>query len=254
MPMATAVQTFVNRKVLPLWALGDAREEPINLGPGLTLAAGTLLGEITSASTNDVQTATVNGGPTGGTFTLTGTLPSTGGTVTTAAIAYNAAATAVQAALVALFGAGNVTATGAGGGPYTITFLGAYAGQPVPVLAMGTNALTGGTTPNVTVAHTTTGRSKNTYAAYNDANANGTQAAKSILPYAVATDASGRVTYGGATGGNYLNAATEPHATAYFSGYFRTTDLVGLDAAAVADLGRLVSGTVADGVLCVYGA
>ena len=58
------------------------------------------------------------GTPSAGTFTLTW------GGETTAAIAYNAANSAVKAALVALddgYGAGAWTVTGSAGGPYTIT-------------------------------------------------------------------------------------------------------------------------------------
>lgn len=61
---------------------------------------------------------TISGSPTGGTFTLT-----VEGQTTTG-IAYNATASAVQAALVALstVGAGNATVTGVAGGPYTVQF------------------------------------------------------------------------------------------------------------------------------------
>lgn len=64
------------------------------------------------------QLVTITGSPTGGTFTL-----SVGG-VPTSGIAYNAAASAVQSALVALstVGAGKATVTGSAGGPYTVAF------------------------------------------------------------------------------------------------------------------------------------
>lgn len=75
--------------------------------------------------------------PTGGTFTLAFTDPNTGATDTTAAIAANATAAAVQTELEALttIGAGNVAVTGPAGGPYTVDFgVGAYAGVVVPLL------------------------------------------------------------------------------------------------------------------------
>jgi len=109
-----------------------------------------------NASVNDVQTVTLTGSPTGGTYTLT-----FGGN-TTAAIAYNAPATgtnSVQAALGALSsinGTGNVTVTGSAGGPYTITFVSALANAPQSLL-VATSSLTGGTTPTVSISHTTTG-------------------------------------------------------------------------------------------------
>jgi hypothetical protein len=98
----------------------------------------------------DVQTVTVSGAPTGGTFTLTFNGQ------TTAGIAFNANAAAVQAALVALstIGAGGVTVTGTG--PYVVTFAGTKAPGFQNPLTASAAGLTGGT-PAVTVAHTTLG-------------------------------------------------------------------------------------------------
>ena len=78
---------------------------------------------------NAQQTVTVTA--TGGHFTLSL------GAETTANIAYNAAATDVQAALAALVavGADNVAVTGDAGGPWTVEFKGALAGQPVAAMA-----------------------------------------------------------------------------------------------------------------------
>lgn len=78
-----------------------------------------LIGDVTNLlGTDEVQTVTLNSS-TGGTFTL-----GYGGQ-TTANIAYNASAATVQTALEGLssIGAGNVSVSGANGGPYTITFL-----------------------------------------------------------------------------------------------------------------------------------
>jgi hypothetical protein len=101
----------------------------------------------------EVQTVTVTGAPTGGTFTLTYEGGTTGG------IAYNATAAAVQAALEALSGVdpGDITVTGNDGGPYTLTF-GGGGGNVAQLTASGAS-LTGGTTPSVTVATTTQGAS-----------------------------------------------------------------------------------------------
>lgn len=105
------------------------------------------------STTNEVQTATVTGTPTGGTFAL-----GYRGAVT-AALAFNAAAATVQAALEALrtIGVGNVTATGSAGGPYTITFIGALAGVNAIMLVLKNNLLTGGASPSVTIVQTTAG-------------------------------------------------------------------------------------------------
>lgn len=116
-----------------------------------------------SSSTNEVQTATVGGTPTGGTFKL-----SYRGAVT-AAIAYNAAAATVQAALEALrtIGTGNVTVSGSAGGPYTITFVGALAGVNAILIQRADNSLTGGTSPDVTIVQTTAGAGYATGAIFN---------------------------------------------------------------------------------------
>ena len=92
-----------------------------------------------------VQVVTETGSPTGGTFTLTGN-----GTVT-GTIAQAATAATVQTAVRTLGGNfSNATVSGSAGGPWTVTLNQGAAG-PSP-LALGTNSLTGGTSPSVTVA------------------------------------------------------------------------------------------------------
>jgi hypothetical protein len=123
--------------------------------------SGLPLGKITATGkygpyagqTNEVQTATVTGGPTGGTFTLTWSGQ------TTAPIAYNATAAAVEAALEALsnLSPADVTVTGANGGPFTVTFGGAQTGTDVAAMTASGAGLTGGTTPGVTIATATAG-------------------------------------------------------------------------------------------------
>jgi len=98
--------------------------------------------------TAEVQTVTITGGPTGGTFTLTYSGQ------TTATIPFNAVgATTVQTALNNLSNLDGVTVTGAAGGPYTVTFP-VNMGNPAQMTASGAG-LTGGTTPSVGVATTT---------------------------------------------------------------------------------------------------
>lgn len=104
---------------------------------------------------NEVQTVTITGGPAGGTFTLTYAGQ------TTAGIAYNANAAAVQSALEALsnIAPGDVTV---GGGalpttPVTVTFTGTLAATNVAEMTASGASLTGGTTPAVAVTTTTPG-------------------------------------------------------------------------------------------------
>lgn len=107
-----------------------------------------------AAGNNDVQTVTITGAPTGGTFTLTF------GGQTTSPIPYNATASQVAAALQALssIGAGNVSVTG-GPGPsagWVVTFIGALANAPQSAMTH-TDSFSGGSSPASAVAHTTTG-------------------------------------------------------------------------------------------------
>lgn len=104
---------------------------------------------------DEVQTVTVTGTPTGGTYTLTFSGQ------TTAGIVYNATSSQVQSALEALsnIAPGDVVCAG---GPHpgtavTVTFGGAYDGADVPQMTASAASLTGGTTPAVAVTTTTPG-------------------------------------------------------------------------------------------------
>lgn len=117
---------------------GEVRIDPAGVG--------------TPAGTTEVQLVTITGTPTGGTFTLTFDGE------TTAPIAYNATAAAVEAALLALpsFRTGDVVVTGSAGGPYTLTFGGDFAGTDVTVLTAA-GAFTGGSSPAIAVTTPTPG-------------------------------------------------------------------------------------------------
>lgn len=108
---------------------------------------------ITTAAINDVQTVSVTGAPTGGTFTLSFSGQTTSG------IAFNAIGSVVQTAFLALssVGAGNATVTGGAGGPYVVTFIGTLAGGARAGITASGASLTGGTSPGVSIVHTTTG-------------------------------------------------------------------------------------------------
>jgi hypothetical protein len=106
----------------------------------------------TGAGANEVQTITITGAPTGGTFSLTFNGQ------TTPALAYNAATSAVQTALQALstVGAGNATVTGTAGSSYVVTFVSGLANTNVPaIVPVGT--FTGGTSPAIATVTTTGG-------------------------------------------------------------------------------------------------
>jgi hypothetical protein len=108
---------------------------------------------VAGASVNEVQTIATTGTPTGGTFQLAFQ------GIPTGPIAWNATAAVVRAALNSVIGAQNIVS--ATGGPLptgvVITFGGWYAGLNVAMITLFSNALTGGTTPTVTIAETTPG-------------------------------------------------------------------------------------------------
>lgn len=127
---------FQRRGVMPVWHLD---------------------GQIGGVS--EVQTVTVTGTPTGGSYTLTFDGETTG------AIAYNATAATVKAALEALpnIPVGSLTAAG---GPHpgtavTIAFGGRFELTDVPEMT-ATGSFTGGSTPAVAVTTTTTMSSTST--------------------------------------------------------------------------------------------
>lgn len=100
-------------------------------------------------STNEVQSLTISGTPTGGTYRLQlVSCPS-------ATIAYNAAASAVQTALLGMpcFTTGDVTVSGSAlpGNSQRIAFAGRYLTAPAPALS-ATSALTGGTSPAISLS------------------------------------------------------------------------------------------------------
>ncbi|WP_067671827.1 major capsid protein [Nocardia miyunensis] len=108
--------------------------------------------QITVASmTNEVQTITISGSPTGGTWTATFKGD------TTYPIAYNATPAKVATELAGLktIGMGNVAVSGSAGA-WAVTFQGLLGATNVPAMTV-TGSLSGGTTPSIAVAQTTAG-------------------------------------------------------------------------------------------------
>lgn len=247
MPMAQVIQRTEKTELIPLFPGCYAPERPVNLAPSTTFAAGTVLG-IAGVAANEVQLLTTTGTPTGGSQTWRFYDPISGDT-SDFTVAYNAAVADTQAAIRAAIGNADVTVSGSGAQPgnaHTFTFSGRYASLPIALMTLVTNALTGGTSSAGAVTRTTLGRTANTYAAYVGGGA--TDPAKCLLRHACVTDAAGYVSYGATawSGGDVLQPATP----AFFGGVFLTTDLTGLDAGAIVDLGgKLESGTAASGVL-----
>ncbi len=151
--------------------------------------SGIALGKITAtglygpyaSQTNEVQSVTITGTPTGGTFTLTWSGQ------TTAAIPYNATAAQVLAALQALsnIGDNDVSVTG-GPGPgsaFAVTFKGVLGGTDVAAMTASGAGLTGGSSPNVTIGTTTAGGA-------NPAANDGTETFAGLLAFSIKAPAS----------------------------------------------------------------
>lgn len=106
--------------------------------------------------TNELQTLTLGGSPTGGAFTLAFAGPDPDPVFAeTGAIPYNATAAQLESALQALasIGSGNVSVSGPAGGPWTIEFAGTrYSDTNVPRLAVNPAGLTPSGTGTVTTA------------------------------------------------------------------------------------------------------
>lgn len=107
--------------------------------------------------TTQVETLEVTGSPTGGTYTLVFE------GYTTAALAYNADATAIQTALRAIPTIGSAGIGVTGTNPFVATFAAARARTALGRITLGTNALTGGTSPSVSITLTTPGVTANPY-------------------------------------------------------------------------------------------
>ena len=138
------------------WDAGTKRHLGLEfLGPADGIEAGA----------NEVQTITVSGTPTGGTFIISvlGQAVTLNFDDTSAEVQ-----TAINAALAVLGTGHTVGVAGAGfpGAAATVTFSGAQvSGRDIPTMSLTTNSLTGGTAPDVAFATTTPGRSGREYVA-----------------------------------------------------------------------------------------
>jgi hypothetical protein len=125
----------------------------VTIAPNMTNATITVT-PLTGGDVNEVQQIVLPA-PTGGTYTLSINSD------TTAALAYNAGASAVAAALESLpeVGLGRVTVTGSGtaASPFVVTFVGALGGANLPQITGDGAQLTGGTSNTITTSVTTAG-------------------------------------------------------------------------------------------------
>ncbi len=239
------VNTYSCTKLQPAISDVPAPTLSVRLPRSKTFAAGTVMGMYSAAAASEVQSLAITGTPTGGTFTLTYDGK------TTSALPYNATPAQVQAALEALsnIGTGNVLCAGGPlpGTAISITFRQDLAQQNVPAITT-TDSLTGGTTPASAITTSTAGSGgPGMWDAYDDGASNGLQVARGILVNGVTTDAFGRVILGDTNPGENNNQNFT--AEVYVGGFFNTALLTGLDANGISDMGRLVYGTAAAGII-----
>lgn len=166
------------------WTTITAAAADITLDDGVEVDSGqkyVRYGQVLCViGTAEVQTLTFTGGPTAGAATIT--LPASGdeSAQTAAAVAYNATAAEVAAALNALtrLAANGVSVARAGAGSagdpyvYTITFNRRLGNQPQ---LTSTHTFTGGTTPTTTHATSTAGAGTGLYGPYDTAATDGRQ-------------------------------------------------------------------------------
>ncbi len=215
---------------------GESRLDAVVLAPG-NYAKGQVLGQVAGTGTAVDQAYTFAAtSPTAGTWRI---VYSGVTDEITASLAYNANAAAVQAALEALpsIGTGNVTVTGGPlGSTLTVTFGADLAGKPIVLTAISSVTNVTPTLLVITVTETGAGKPAGGYWAKYDDSAIGV--AKGLLKYPCYVNALGKISVGPSEAG-YTKFAVP----AYFTGVFQTKNMTGIDANAVADLGKLLSGT-----------
>lgn len=238
---AAATTIYTGDGLEPCWAPEEAILDAVQLVPG-TYSAGQVIGQYTAiTAANDVQTLTVTGTPTGGSLII-----GFNGDVS-APVLFNSTLVQFQAILDAMpqIGAGGSVATGGPlpGTPFAVTFSGtALAGRLMPNFTIISNGLTGGASPAGAWVHTTPGTTLGgAWASYNDALSDGTNIAKAVLKFAGVVNTFGSHAFGGGEWGSKTKSAP-----AFFKGYFKTAELVGVDANGCADLGRIVRGNTSN--------
>lgn len=246
-----SIRLHTQRKLQALYDYHGAYEMRVNLAPNKRYEMGRVLAQYNTAA-NDVQTLSITGTPTSG-FVRVRVYHPVSGASSTIDVPYNASAATVAGLVNGKLGAGAVVGTGGAlpGTPVVLTGGGSFVNMPFILFQVEALSFGGGTNPSATIVKTTNGRTAGTFDYYSDAGSGGLEIAKAINGYEVATNSGGWVTYGPVAIEGY-QGEVYPSVPAYFSGIFATEELVGLDANAVNDLGRIWRGSLAKGELRVY--
>lgn len=234
--MLTAVRRYTGQGLKPFMVPELAKPDAVRLHPGSYLQ-GQCLGQFSGwTAQNEVQTLTVTGTPTAGSFYLNFNGDIIG------PVPYNATFGQIQTLINAapqMGLAGTTPQVVVTGGPLpgtaiVFTFSGSLvAGLNQPLITVQNAALTGGAAPAAAVVKTTTGQmAGGGFGKYVDANTDGTGVFKCILMMNTVVNTYGEIRGGGGQWGE--KSYTAP---VWIAGYFRPVDLVGFDAAALADVG-----------------
>lgn len=118
-------------------------------------APGDTAGPVAVTPTSEVQTITISGTPTGGTF------PVVWQGIALTPPAYNVATAALQTAMntawASLLHGGTIAVSGSAGSSYVVTFPAVLGNVPTISVAGASSTLTGGSSPNAAVVETTPG-------------------------------------------------------------------------------------------------
>lgn len=258
MPYVESID-FSNAKLETAFPCPEQGIRPVPFMPNLNVAAGTVVGQVTTASASEVQTITFSTGadaPTGGAFTLSIISADAASTLSTSALAYDISnadlAVAINALLEAAGYTGATAALTDGPAPanVAVTFGGTFADWDMPLMT-ATNNLTSTGTATVSVVGTSQGVHYGLFGPYDHTLSDGRQTALGIAQYSFTTDEEGRISYSSTGSSQWGPGMNEYNAPVYFKGRFFVSQLIGIDSYAVSQLGRLESGTLAnnDGIL-----
>jgi len=213
---------------------------------GGVILKGTLLGWVSGAARNHVNTITIDGAaqPTGAKTTITWYGDRVYQGITANLVTTIPTAAEMQTALEAIHGVGNVTVARTGTGPwaYAVTYTGILANRLIGGLYTVSSTYTAGTTPTTTIAYTTPGRAGAgaQLDVYASGNSNGSENPRAVNCYNTLTNS---------VGGNALvdqrGGIQQPYnSPVAIDGYYKCSQLTGLDATAITNgLGKIVSGT-----------
>lgn len=270
--LATPIIRYSDDVLVPFRRPDLAIENAIRLAVSTTFRKGQVLSQLTG--TNEIQTLTIGGTPTGGTFTIgyTGTVLNTITKQVSGPIAWSATNATLIANILAALQAipaiqssdsSNVLVAAlslsAGIGTINVTFVNGLGGLDINQMTADATLLTGSSpTTAFTTATAGVAGANGLFQAYNSGGSDGTQTPKCILRMTCTTDANGLITLGDGTLGND-NFSKVLETSAYFGGIFRCDEIfldnssppTALNSTVVTGLGgSVIEGTVtARGIL-----